>query len=184
MKCLEREKLFAYIHHLAEPREVGEVRAHVAECPQCRGVLGEYRRLDAVLEEWRPTEPSPWFDARLRAAVQRTEAAHSPSSLFGIQKLRWLAPALAVVVVFATYAVVFRNRQSDNASRFTPGQATARAVALAPAVLAPPRPVGHVEPWQEELSLYENLPVLEDYDFLANFEVLSELPKSEHRVEN
>jgi hypothetical protein len=35
-----------------------------------------------------------------------------------------------------------------------------------------------------ELTLDENLPVLENYDLLVNFEVLSELPKSEPPVED
>jgi len=37
---------------------------------------------------------------------------------------------------------------------------------------------------EEELNLYQNLAVLEDYDLLAEFDLLSELPKGESKVEN
>jgi hypothetical protein len=37
---------------------------------------------------------------------------------------------------------------------------------------------------EDELSLYQNLSVLEDYDMLANFEVLSELPAGAKKVVN
>jgi len=39
-------------------------------------------------------------------------------------------------------------------------------------------------PGEDELTLYENLPVLENYDLLANFDVLSELPKRDKQVAN
>ena len=39
---------------------------------------------------------------------------------------------------------------------------------------------------EEELTLYKDLPVLEDqdYDMLANFDVLSELPRGDMKVDN
>jgi anti-sigma factor ChrR (cupin superfamily) len=69
MKCLDQEQLFAYAHRLLEQREEETARAHVDTCPRCRAALEEYARLDAVLDEWKPSEPSPWFDARLRQAL-------------------------------------------------------------------------------------------------------------------
>jgi hypothetical protein len=37
---------------------------------------------------------------------------------------------------------------------------------------------------EDEVSLYENLSTLEDYDMLANFDVLSELPQGAPKVVN
>jgi len=185
MKCLEREKLFAYRHQLLDGREEGAVRAHLADCGPCRAALDEYRRLDSVLEEWKAVEPRPGFDARLRAALEQSATA-PPSSLrglwgtiWGLGSLRWLAPALALAVVVVVSVVALRLRPPHPA----PGSAVPQAA-------QPPMPsAGAGAPSEadaeEELRLYKNLPILEDYDMLADFDVLSELPKSAgERVDN
>ena len=181
MKCMEREELFAYLHRLLELREEGSVRAHVTECASCRGILEEYRSLDAALEDWKTVEPSPWFDARLRAAVQSGEVTQPGWSWFGLGRLRWAVPAVAVVLVLVTSVLILRTRQVRHASQHMLSQVARKAGAPA-AGMGAAQAAG--EPAEEELSLYQNLPVLEDYDLLANFEVLSELPKSEKQVEN
>lgn len=186
MKCVEREKLFAYRHQLLDGREEGAVRAHLVECGQCRASLDEYRRLDAVLEKWKPVEPTPGFDARVRAAVEQRATA-PVSSLWGLswglawgfRSLRWLAPALAMVVVASV--VVLRTRPS----RPTSGGALPQAGPQVASQAAPPAASGaEMDGGEEELSLYKNLLVLEDYDMLADFDMLSELPKSGGKVDN
>ncbi len=180
MSCMGREKLFAYSHHLLEPSGEGEVRTHVSGCAHCRGIVEQYQKLEAALEEWKPVEPSSWFDARLRAAVERAEAPSSAGWL-GLLRVRWLAPALATVLVAVGSVVVLR--QSRHASH--PALSQAGQKAAAPAVQAPAQPEAtEAEAGQEELSLYRNLAILEDYDMLADFEVLSELPKSEKQIDN
>ncbi len=177
MKCVEREKIFAYMHDLLESREEGQVRAHLAECARCRGIIGEYRRLDAVLEEWKPVEPSPSFDARLRAAIERAAPARASSGWLALPSLGWLAPTVVVLLVVVSSVFVVRMRHARHHSETVrPQAAGGRASSV--------RAVSESEPVQDELTLYEDLPVLEDYDLLANFEVLSELPKSESQVEN
>src|SRR5260370_18179332 len=128
MKCVEREKIFAYIHHLLESRQAGQVRAHVAECARCRAGIGEDRKLDSVLEEWKPIEPSPSFDARLRAAIERTAPVHAPLSWLGIPALRWLAPAAMLALVVVSSALVVRVRHSHHES----GTALPQVAATAP----------------------------------------------------
>src|SRR5260370_8739353 len=122
MKCVEREKIFAYIHHLLESRQAGQVRAHVAECARCRAVIAEYRKLDSVLEEWKPIEPSPSFDARLRAAIERTAPVHAPLPCLGIPALRWLAPAaiLPLVVVSSALVVPVRHFHPESGPALRP----------------------------------------------------------------
>jgi hypothetical protein len=181
MSCVEREKLFAYSRHLLEPSEEGEVGAHVSGCSHCRGIAEQYQKLEAVLEEWKPVEPSPWFDVRLRAAVERAEA---PSAgWLGLLGIRRLVPALAAVLVVVGLVVVLR--QSRHASAPALSQVGQKATAAAASAQAPAQPeASEAEAGQEELSLYRNLPILEDYDLLTDFEVLSELPKSEKQVDN
>jgi len=179
MKCVEREQLFAYVHGMLEAREEGEIRAHVEQCAQCRSAVEEFRKLDAVLDEWQPTEPSPWFDARVRAAVAASEPPPARGFL-SFEWGRWLAPALLVVLVVAGSLVVYRSRRPQVVP-----QPTARQEAPKPAAPVPATPVSPVLPGEaDELSLYQNLPVLEDYEMLANFDVLSELPKGEKKVAN
>ncbi len=182
MKCMEREKLFAYVHHLLESREEAEVRAHVAKCPACNRTLGEYQKLDAVLEEWKPDEPSPWFDVRVLEAIRQTPASQSASSFFSLAWMRRLAPAFLVVLVVTASVVFLRVRQSRVISQAGGRHASASAPAAASTVSTASQP--EAEPGAEELTLYEDLPVLEDYDLLTNFEVLSELPRGEAKVAN
>jgi hypothetical protein len=92
-----------------------------------------------------------------------------------------VVPAVAVVLVLVTSVLILRTRQVRHASEQRPSQVARKAGAPAAGTEAAQ---ATREPAEEELSLYQNLPVLEDYDLLANFEVLSELPKSEKQVEN
>ncbi len=180
MKCLERDKLFAYGCHLLEPREEAEARAHLAECAQCREALEEYRELDAVLEEWKPVEPAPWFDARVRQAVQSIGAAQDPSSFFGLAWVRRLVPVLVMVLLVTASLAILRVRTPHPVSPHTVDQAPPQATAPAP---TPPEAVQpEAAAGEEELRLYRNLPILEDYDMLAEFDVLSELPKGDTKV--
>jgi len=180
MKCIEREDLFAYVHRMLELRDEEKVRAHIELCPRCQEAVEEFRKLDAVLEEWKSAEPSPWFDARVRAAVAASKPAEPPRVFFGLQWGRWLAPALVGVLVVVGSLVVLRLRQPHEVPQPVARQEAAKPVTPAP----PPAVTPAVESEADELSLYQNLPVLEDYDMLADFEVLSEIPKGAKKVVN
>jgi anti-sigma factor RsiW len=164
-KCMERENLFAYAQHLLESNEEREAREHVAQCARCREAVSAFQRLDAVLDEWKPAAPSPWFDARVRAAAEANPPARFPFGLFGVRWAQVLAPACLVVLVTFATLLIFRQQPSDMQERLTKSSATTV---------------------EEELTLYKDLPVLEDedYEMLANFDVLSALPHGEAKVEN
>lgn len=51
------------------------VQAHLADCSACRDELVSLQRTMAVLDDWTAPEPSPWFDARLKARLREAEAA-------------------------------------------------------------------------------------------------------------
>lgn len=164
-KCMERDHLFAYAQRLLESNEECEVREHVAQCARCQEAVAAFQRLDAVLDEWKPAAPSSWFDARVRAAVEANPPARFPFGLFGLRWAQVLAPACLVVLVTFATLLTTRQQPSDAQERLTKSSAT------------------KVE---EELTLYKDLPVLEDEDFqmLANFDVLSALPHGDAKVEN
>jgi hypothetical protein len=190
--CFERARLMAYAAELLEPAERALVDAHLAAgCQACGAVVGEYRRLDSVLEEWKPVEPSPWFDARLRAAISSGESSKGTRRFFGLGRIRWLAPALAaMLVVVASVVAVRRVRRADRAGSAiaqkappvapSPSQASqATAVAVPGGSSVQP---GSVGPGSADAAAQ----AAEDDEMLANFDVLSELPAPSQsgKVEN
>jgi len=174
--CFDRGRLFAYCAKLLEGRDEAEVRAHVAECAACREVTEEYRQLDRALDLWEPAEPSPWFDARVRAAVASAEE-HAPGIwariLAGRGWGRWLAPAMvAMMAVVVSTVMVERpglfHRAVTQTARLTPGVQTGAS------------PTGPQVSEGEETAAE----VSDDYDLLANFDIISELPKTGTQVVN
>ncbi len=148
MNCERIEKrLIAYMDGRASAAERREVEAHLADCGPCRTRAQEFRLLWGVLDEMPQVETSPAFDARLRA---RIAAEPSRASLWG-----WLVPSprLALAVSLLLVLSVWIS-----------------------SVPAPGPAVADVAKSEAEFKMIKDLPVLEDYDVLANFEALSELP--------
>ncbi len=151
MNCERMEnRLIAYLDGKASAADRREVEAHLAACGACRTRAEEFRALWSVLDEAPPAQPSPAFDARLRARVAAEPARASVWA--------WLAPSprLALAV---TLLAVFSVWLSSLPPTTTPVQ-TQQAAA----------------PAEAEFRMIRDLPVLEDYDVLANFEPLTELP--------
>ena len=148
MNCERIEKqLIAYMDGRATAAERSEVEAHLADCGACRTRAEEFRLLWGVLDEAPQAETSPAFDARLRARI----AAEPPrQSLWA-----WLVPSprLALAVSLLLVLSVWIS-----------------------SVPAPGPAVAEVAQSEAEFKMIKDLPVLEDYDVLANFEALSELP--------
>ena len=46
---------------------------HVRHCADCAQKLTEFRQTMSLLDEWKAPEPSPYFDARLRARLREVE---------------------------------------------------------------------------------------------------------------
>jgi hypothetical protein len=169
--CVEREEIFALAQGMLSGRQERKIKAHVEGCTGCRQVFEGYRRLDSVLEEWSPAaEPSPWFDARVRAAVASVDPAPPSFGFFGLAWNRWLAaPALAALLVVAG-TVVLRTPSLHPVARPEAVPASvAAARAKVPAV-------------NQKSKMDENLSVLEDYDMLSSFDVISELPKGNNKL--
>jgi anti-sigma factor RsiW len=185
MNCLEREKLFEYVRQWLEPLEGEAVRAHIEGCDACRAAVAEYERLGGVLSEWKAPKPSPWFDARLRARL----ASEKEDGLWGawgfLEWRRWLLPA--TVVAFAVLALVMffqspREPQPVASEKARPAEAR-RPTEVAQAEKPVLKPLERPEGAEAERLDEDGFSALEDYDLIANFDVLSELPsKGKHAV--
>ena len=199
MKCFDRERLFSYASHLLEAREEEEVRAHLEECSGCRKVLAEYERLGAVLDEWKPAEPSPWFDARLRHAMAEQDSKRSAKAFWGLGWARVLALASLIAVIVGLLLVDHAQRSGNvqpQMARQAPAVQKApseqpREMAKSTPSPAVPHPTAEKPTVQssqassQEVASSDNDSLsLDDYDIVANFEALSELPIGNKQIAN
>jgi len=169
--CFQREQMFACAFEMLEAQDELEVRQHVAECASCRAVLGEYHQLDRILDSWQPIAPLPWFDGHVRSAVVTAE--ESLPSLWGrvltaLGWSRWLAPALVAMMVVLSVVIVERPGLLPSSLTHIAGSANEGSEANTASQ------VSTLEIAEEKT---EGTTTLDDYDMLANFDVLSELPK-------
>jgi hypothetical protein len=195
MNCMEREQLFAYVHHLMEGREEQEVREHLETCARCRAAAEEHERLNALLEEWKPQEPSAWFDARVKAAIAAAERKKARGFL-AWPWARVVAAGVALLALIVAGLLVFRTRGRVETTRplAQKEQPAAQQPALTKTPEPPERTVAQSQPTptppeqgpsvEDEITMYENLGILEDYELLAGFDVLSELPTGEKKLAN
>jgi anti-sigma factor RsiW len=99
-----------------------ELAEHLRACSACAEHLESLRSTMALLDEWQPPEPSPYFDTRLSARL-REEAARPRSWLVWLRKPA-LAAAMAVLLVIG--GLLFRpavTPQVVSQGQFQPGTA-------------------------------------------------------------
>ena len=176
MKCQDRERLFLFVHRMLEADEADQVRRHLAGCTECGRAVEEYRKLDSALDDWGVAEPSPWFDAKVRARV--AAGGRKNSGFFGFGRVRTLAAGVAALVMVLVAVVVFNHQRVAEINR--PPSSLQRPVAITPGprVPATTEALRQPLPAEEQLKMDENLSVLEDYEVVANFDALSELPQA------
>ncbi|HXJ91485.1 MAG TPA: hypothetical protein VMT20_01220 [Terriglobia bacterium] len=173
--CPKPEDVFALSQGILAEREMKSAKAHLEDCTACRNLFERYLKLDSMLDGWAPAvEPSPWFDARLRAALASAKPARASLGfrLLGASWARWLALSALTACLLAG-AVLTRHTL-----RLHRQQSSAAVTQVARSE----KPNAVQSEAAQELKMYQNLPVLEDYDMLANFDVISELPKGSSKV--
>lgn len=176
MKCNEREKLFWFAHQMLEPDEVDQLRRHLAGCAECRQAAEEYQQLNSVLDDWNTAEPSPWFDAKVRARV--AASARQGYRFFGFGRLRILIAGVAVIVLIVGGLVVFSHHQVVENNQPVFSQQQTATTTVAPGTPETTEAQRQPLPPAEQLKMDENLSLLEDYDVVSNFDALSELPQA------
>jgi hypothetical protein len=138
------------------------VEHHLTACQSCRERAEGFSSVAKVLEDWDTPAISPWFNARLRQRIAAEEAqAWSWQRVFDWSR-EWLrkpvtAAAFAAVLMVGSLAVW-----------------TSRPGPVSPSAL--PGPVAKQEAQKPQVD--ELMPVVEDFDMLANFEVIQDLKTS------
>lgn len=128
------------------------VEEHLHACPRCAAELAGLRQTMALLEEWTAPEPSPYFEARLRARL-REEAARPPSWWAWLRK-----PALAAAMALLLVAGVSLFQGGGRVQPLAPAPSRTPPVAAA----APGTAVGDLQALDKDEDLYANFDMLDD----------------------
>jgi len=149
MSCERMEsRILGYVDGRLKESEKQEVEKHLAACAPCRVRVEEFRAVSGLLDELPVIEPSPEFDARVRALV-----AAEP-----VKQSWWAWLHVSPRVAFAASMLLLATIWLGYYER--PPQ--------------PALPWNNTQIADEQMM--QDLPVLEDHDVLANFEPLKELP--------
>ena len=150
MSCSRMEKqMLPYVDGRLKAGEQREVETHLAACAACRVRVNEFRAVSGLLDELPQIEPSGAFDARVRARVAAEPVKQSWWAVFAPSPRAAFA---ASMLLLATIWVGSRPAATNSVD--SPN------VAVNPSNINP-----------------SDLPVLENYDILANFEPLEDLPQ-------
>jgi len=141
-------RLLGYIDGRLKEKEQREMEKHLAACPACTVRVNEFRSVSSLLDELPQIEPSAAFDVRVRARIAAEPVKQDWWSWLGA------APRVLVAASMLLLATVWvGHRPADSTNIASSG----------------------VE--ESQIMQDQDLPVLENYDVLANFEPLTELPQ-------
>lgn len=149
MNCKRMEtRWIEYLDGRLRENERRDVESHLHGCAVCRMRLEEFRAVSGLLDELPVEEPSAAFDIRVRS---RLAAEPQPRGWWA-----WLSPSprVAFAASLLLMLVVW------NGSRPTDPDAYDHRMTAST---------------DTEFRMIKDLPVLEDYDVLSNFEPLSDL---------
>jgi hypothetical protein len=143
-------RLLGYIDGRLKEGEQREMEKHLAACPACTVRVNEFRSVGSLLDELPMIEPSSAFDVRLQARIAAEPVKQSWWSWFGA------APRVLVATSLLLVATVWvGHRPLDHTD------------------IANSNGADETQAMQDQ-----DLPVLENYDVLASFEPLTELPQA------
>lgn len=166
MKCKEVEiHAIAYLDGKLAARQREAVELHLEGCSACAERLRGFSQVNHLLDGWEGIQPSASFAARFE---QRLLAPPGASASWWDRFPRRLAqvplgnPVLAgamlAVIVLAVVLIGYSPTSPETVAQHT----------------TPPI-VATLAEGADDLALYRDLPVLEDWELLSNFEVLQEL---------
>src|ERR1700719_4287571 len=152
MSCTRMEtRLLGYIDGRLKEKEQREMEKHLATCLPCTVRVNEFRSVSSLLDELPQIEPSPAFDVRVRARIAAEPVKQDWWSWLGAAPRVLVA---ASMLLLATVWVGHRPADSANMASSTSSD-------------------------ENQIMQDQDLPVLENYDVLANFEPLTELSQAD-----
>jgi anti-sigma factor RsiW len=143
-------RILGYIDGRLKQSEQHEMEKHLAACPACTVRVNEFRSVGSLLDELPMIEPSAAFDIRLHARIAAEPVKQNWWSWLGAAPRVLVA---ASMLLLATVWVGHRPLDVTNMANTTGGE-------------------------ESQIMQDQDLPVLENYDVLANFEPLTELPEA------
>ncbi len=147
-------QLVEYLDGRARPAVRHAVEEHLSGCAACRARAEEFRALWSAMDDLPALDPSPAFDASLRARIAAEPARRNFWD--------WLpSPRLAFAVTALIVMSVWLSSLPHTASK------PAIEIRVAETVKAPV---------ESDANLIRDLAVLENYDVVSKFDALSELP--------
>src|ERR1700682_1983769 len=150
MSCGRMEKMMMpFVDGRLKLSEQQQVEAHLAGCAACRVRVNEFRAVSGLLDELPQIEPSSAFDARVRALVAAEPVQEGWWAVFAA------SPRAAFAASLLLLATIWIGSRPSNMNTSNGGANGTMAQSIDP----------------------NDLPVLENYDILANFEPLTELPQ-------
>ena len=166
MTCQEIEsRAISYMDGRLSPQERETMAQHFQSCPACAERMQGFVHVSDLLGGWEDIQPSPGFHARLEQRIQETASAGWWES-FWSRLLPVPAPSpvfATVLMVVLLVSVVLVRYSPAPQETFARQQPAATASAGSQGV--------------DELALSQNLALLEDWEIVANFEVLQELKR-------
>ena len=150
MSCTKMEsRILAYVDGRLKESERGDVEKHLAVCTACRVRANEFRSVNDLLGELPMIEPSPAFDVRVRARVAAEPVKQNWWAWV------WPSPRIAFAASMLLLATIWIGSRPSNVNTTNGGSNGTIPQSIDP----------------------NDLPVLENYDILANFEPLEDLPQ-------
>lgn len=133
------------------PAPIPAVEEHLQVCPRCAAELDGLRRTMALLDEWTAPEPSPYFDARLRARLR--EEVERPAPWW-----TWVRkPALAAALTLLVVAGISLFQGGKPPSQPAPVRPTVQVVSAQPGTA-----VGDLQALDKDGDLYADFDMLDD----------------------
>jgi anti-sigma factor RsiW len=165
-KHLKEAEIIPYLDARLSDAERQRLDRHLTDCSACRTQLAEFRALLGVLEEWKAVEPSPAFDAAVR---ERLRAQPEPLPRWAWLRLRsaWGA-ALVVLVMVAIGLWQFTSLVPPQEQGSAPDRAQVEPTVVPDTVPETASAEG------DSLELLDDPVLLENYELLAEFDVLFE----------
>ncbi len=128
MSCKEiKELLPAYLEKLVSVREEETIREHLARCPDCKAVLEDLERTNALVQTLEDVEPPPFLSQRIMADVRRLQQEKEKKAgfwkkIFYPLHIKVPIQALATALIVLLAVQVYRTMEPAQVAETLPMQ--------------------------------------------------------------